>query len=78
MKMLTSMKNAHEALALADQNVELLITGKRKPLIAKEINNAIGKATNVAKTVCMYNMWRGDKSVEIQWLEPPQKQIENK
>lgn len=73
--MITDIKNANDALLALNENFSKLVKRERKPLDAKEINNTIGKMTNVVKTQLMHQMWVGDKK-PLQWLqEPNQKQL---
>jgi hypothetical protein len=65
--MITKINNAQDALAALNENFEKLIKKERTPLIAKEVNNTIGKMTNLVKTQLMQNMWTGDKT-PIEWL----------
>lgn len=73
--MITDIKNANDALLALNENFSKLVKRERKPLDAKEINNTIGKMTNVVKTQLMHQMWVGDKK-PLQWLqESNQKQL---
>jgi hypothetical protein len=69
--MITEIHNADDAMKALNENFTKLIKKERSPLIAKEVNNTIGKMTNIVKTQLMQNMWTGDKS-PINWLGSPQ------
>lgn len=78
MKLITTINNAEDAMAALNQNYNMLTTGKRKILDAKEVNNTIGKMTGIVKVQVMYAMLTKNP-VEIPWLTTsPNKQIENK
>jgi hypothetical protein len=65
--MITQIANAQDALAALNENFEKLVKKERNPLMAKEVNNTIGKMTNVVKTQLAQKMWTGDRK-PILWL----------
>lgn len=72
------INDAHDAMAALNQNYNFLVTGKRKILEAKEVNNTIGKMINIAKAQVMDALRTGNED-PIPWLAPlTQKQIEAK
>jgi hypothetical protein len=73
--MITKIKSASDAMAALEENFEMLVEKKRTPPIAKEVNNTIGKMTNLVKTNLMHSMWIGNKE-RITWLDSP-KLLEN-
>lgn len=70
--MITDIKNANDALAALNENFSKLVKRERKPLDAKEVNNTIGKMTNVVKTQLMHQMWTDNKA-PLEWLQVPDK-----
>lgn len=51
-----------------NENLHGLLTGKRKPLIVKEVNNTLGKMLNDVKMEMMQNMLAG-KTNSISWFD---------
>lgn len=68
--MITKIKNADDAYSALNENFEKLVTGKRKIIEAKEVNNTIGKMISIAKTQVMDLIRRSDAKSEIPWLLP--------
>lgn len=66
--LITEVKNAQDALDALNQNFGYLVTKKRKVIEAKEVNNTIGKMTNVVKEQAKELDRLGDKSTHIPWL----------
>jgi hypothetical protein len=56
-----------------NENLYGLLTGKRKPLIVKEVNNTLGKMLNDVKMEMMQNALSGNRET-ITWFNH-QKQI---
>jgi hypothetical protein len=75
MKLITTINDAHDAMTALNQNFNMLVTGKRKILEAKEVNNSIGKMINLAKAQVMDAIRTGNTD-PITWLSPS-KQIGN-
>jgi len=66
--MKTKITNAADAMEALSENFEALITGKRKPDIAREVTNNIGKMINIKKTQVVDKLRTGDKR-PIAWLD---------
>lgn len=66
--MITKINNASDAMDALSENFELLTTGKRKPDLAREVTNNIGKMINLVKTQIVEKVRTGD-SEPIQWLK---------
>lgn len=60
-----------------NENLDGLLTGKRKPLIVKEVNNTLGKMLNDVKMELMCKALSGDKTT-LKWFNEKYKLIENK
>lgn len=74
MKLITQINDASDAMLALNQNFNMLVTGKRKILEAKEVNNSIGKMINLAKAQVVDALRTGNTD-PILWLSPV-KQIE--
>lgn len=72
--MITRVKNSDDAILAFNENLEGLLTGKRKPMVVKEVNNTLGKLTNVVKMELMHKAITGDKE-RMEWFDKPQKQL---
>lgn len=76
--MLTQVNNSNEMRQALNENLYGLLTGKRKPLIVKEVNNTLGKILNDVKMEMMQNALSGNRET-ITWFQSnSQKQINNK
>jgi hypothetical protein len=51
-----------------NENLHGLLTGKRKPLIVKEVNNTLGKMLADVKMEMMQNMLAGNRQ-PIAWFD---------
>lgn len=74
--MITKIKNSTDAINALNENLEGLLTGKRKLLMAKEVNNTVGKVTNIVKMELMQKMVTGDKTPLAWFTNEKQKFIE--
>lgn len=74
--MITRIHNSDDCRKAINENIEGLLTGKRKPLIVKEMNNSIGKLLTDVKLEVFTRFNSGDKKM-ISWFSDS-KQIENK
>lgn len=81
--MITKIHNANDALLAFNENLEGLLTGKRKIPFVKEVNNTLGKACGVVKMQLIHKALTGDKT-PMQWFTEPnqihldaQKKIKN-
>jgi hypothetical protein len=75
--MITQVNNSQEMRQALNENLHGLLTGKRKPLIVKEVNNTLGKVLSDVKMEMMQNALSGNRSV-ISWYDrniTTQKQI---
>jgi len=59
-----------------NENLHGLLTGKRKPLIVKEVNNTLGKMLSDVKMEMMQQMLSGNKA-QIHWFDKTIKPSEN-
>jgi hypothetical protein len=66
--MITKINNPKDMQEALNENLEGLITGKRKPIIAKEVTNVCGKMLANQAQVLMYKSLIGDK-MPINWFE---------
>jgi len=66
--MLTQVTNSFEMRKALNENLHGLLTGKRKPLIVKEVNNTLGKILNDVKMEMMQNMLSGNRNT-ITWFD---------
>lgn len=62
---ITCSKDMRQAL---NENLHGLLTGKRKPLIVKEVNNTLGKLLNDVKMELMYKALSGDRTA-VAWFD---------
>ena len=73
--MITQVNNSNEMRQALNENLSGLLTGKRKPLIVKEVNNTLGKILNDVKMEMMQNALSGNRGT-ITWFQSnTQKQI---
>lgn len=66
--MITSITNSQDMRQALNENLHGLLTGKRKPLIVKEVNNTLGKMLSDVKMEMMQKMLSGDRS-GISWFD---------
>lgn len=66
--MITSITNSQDMRQALNENLHGLLTGKRKPLIVKEVNNTLGKMLADVKMEMMQNMLAGDRRT-IHWFD---------
>ncbi|MES2285932.1 MAG: hypothetical protein V4547_09615 [Bacteroidota bacterium] len=66
--MTTSVTNSVDMRKALNENLHGLLTGKRKPLIVKEVNNTLGKILTDVKMEMMQNMLAGNRST-ITWFD---------
>ena len=71
--MITQVTNSQEMRQALNENLYGLLTGKRKPLIVKEVNNTLGKMLCDVKMEMMQNALSGNRET-ITWFNN-QKQI---
>ena len=77
--MITTITCSQDMRTALNENLHALLTGKRKPLIVKEVNNTLGKMLSDVKMEMMQNMLLG-KPTTISWFDKnirPTKQIAN-
>lgn len=78
--MITDVNNSFDMRKALNENLNGLLTGKRKPLVVKEVNNTLGKMLSDVKMEMMQNALSGNRNT-ISWFErniTTQKQIKNK
>jgi len=61
--MITQINNSTDIRQALNENLHGLLTGKRKPLIVKEVNNTLGKILNDVKMEIMNKALSGDRTV---------------
>ncbi len=66
--MITTVTNSHDMRQALNENLHGLLTGKRKPLVVKEVNNTLGKMLNDVKMEIMQNMLAGNRTT-IHWFD---------
>lgn len=64
--MITSVNCSADMRQALNENLTGLLTGKRKPLIVKEVNNTLGKMLCDVKMEIMQKAMAGDRS-PINW-----------
>ena len=74
--MITQVTCSSEMRQAINENLHGLLTGKRKPLIVKEVNNSLGKMLTDVKMEMMQNAIAGNRSV-IGWYDKSIKQHTN-
>lgn len=65
--MITEVNNSADMRMALNENLHGLLTGKRKPLIVKEVNNTLGKMLSDVKMEMMQKVLSGDRS-SINWF----------
>lgn len=73
-KMITKVTNSTEMRQALNENLHAIITKKRKLLVAKEINNTLGKILIDVKMEIMQNALSGNRET-ISWFENNNKAI---
>ena len=66
--MKTKISNSEDAMTILSENLEMLLTGKRKPDFAREVNNGIGKMISCQKTKIIERLRTGDKE-PLEWFK---------
>lgn len=66
--MITKVTNSSEMREALNENLYGLLTGKRKPLIVKEVNNTLGKILGDVKMEMMQNAMCGVRD-RITWFD---------
>lgn len=66
--MITQVTCSHDMRLALNENLHGLLTGKRKPLIVKEVNNTLGKMLADVKMEMMQNMLSGNRKT-ISWFD---------
>lgn len=66
--MITTVTNSFDMRKALNENLHGLLTGKRKPLIVKEVNNTLGKMLSDVKMEMMQNMLSGNRQ-QIAWFD---------
>jgi hypothetical protein len=74
--MITQVNNSSEMRQALNENLSGLLTGKRKPLIVKEVNNTLGKILCDVKMEMIQKQLSGDRMV-VDWFTKPVNQLEN-
>lgn len=70
--MITKVNCSSDMRKALNENLHGLLTGKRKPLIVKEVNNTLGKMLNDVKMEMMQNSLAGNKNI-IDWFNKDRK-----
>jgi len=65
--MITKVNNSSDMRDALNENLYGLLTGKRKPLIVKEVNNTLGKILCDVKMEMMQNALSGNRDI-ITWF----------
>jgi hypothetical protein len=66
--MITEVNCSSDMRKALNENLYGLLTGKRKPIIVKEVNNTLGKMLNDVKMEMMQNMLSGNRNT-IAWFD---------
>lgn len=74
--MITSVTCSKDMRQALNENLHGLLTGKREPLIVKEVNNTLGKMLCDVKMEMMQNMLSGNRNA-IPWFDNNIKAIKN-
>jgi hypothetical protein len=64
--MITQVNNSDDMRKALNENLHGLLTGKRKPLVVKEVNNTLGKILSDVKMEMMQNALSGNRE-RISW-----------
>jgi hypothetical protein len=73
-EMITQVTNSTELRQALNENLHALLTKKRKLLLAKEVNNTLGKILIDVKMELMHKAITGDNK-SISWFTDRQKEI---
>jgi hypothetical protein len=65
--MITKIENSDDMLQAVNENLDGLLTGKRKLPMAKEVNNTLGKYLGTIKMQLIYKSLIGDYS-RLKWF----------
>lgn len=65
---ITTVNSSAEMRQALNENLHGLLTGKRKPLIVKEVNNTLGKILNDVKMEIMVKALANDRT-SISWYQ---------
>jgi hypothetical protein len=71
----TKIATPQDAIDVLNQNLEGLLSGKRKVMVVKEVNNTVGKMLDIHKLEAASKALSGDKT-PLAWFDQP-KLIEN-
>lgn len=74
--MITKIQSPQDCIAALNENLEGLLTGKRKVNIVKEVNNTVGKLLDVHKLEAVNKNITGDKDA-LSWFNNDQKQLKS-
>lgn len=66
--MITSVTCSQDMRIALNENLHGLLTGKRKPLIVKEVNNTLGKLLCDVKMEMMQNALSGSRN-PVSWFD---------
>ncbi len=72
--MITTVNNSVELRQALNENLHALLTKKRKLIVAKEVNNTLGKILLDVRMELMQNAMAGSKET-ISWFENKRKEI---
>jgi hypothetical protein len=73
--MITKVENSKDMRDALNENLYGLLTGKRKPIVVKEVNNTLGKMLNDVKMEMMQNALAGSKDTITWFGDKSRKQI---
>lgn len=74
-KMTTQVNNSSDLRKALNENLHAILTNKRKLIVAKEVNNTLGKILSDVKMELMHNALTGNRT-EISWFSS-QKQLKS-
>lgn len=66
--MITTVTNSFDMRKALNENLHGLLTGKRKPLVVKEVNNTLGKMLADVKMEIMNKAIAGDRT-PLNWFD---------
>lgn len=66
--MITDVNCSSDMRKALNENLNGLLTGKRKPLVVKEVNNTLGKMLSDVKMEMMQNAMTGSRN-QISWFD---------
>lgn len=66
--MITKVENSADMRKALNENLEALLTGKRRLLLAKEVNNTLGKMLTDVKMELLQNQMSGDSN-KVSWFK---------